>query len=320
MSKNIWNSAFKNVLKDITKESIAEEIIKRSTISDDGKYKRRIYNNNFTSWVIWNLYNPDKKIKHGDGTVIHHKDGDTLNDNKDNLDRLLFSDHSSLHRRNVPLTQQCKNLKSISMKKFHKENPDYNKNNPWFGKKGKDSAHYGKIVSFETKQKLSEKLKERKFSIETLKRMSEAKQGEKNNRWGVKLSQEVKDKISESNKGKHNISAKARRLKSIQIKEWWKNKKIEKCSVGGCEIKHHVHGYCSKHWSRVKVYGTTNYISRKSDIGIKGVYRYNNTDKYVAKIGINKKRITLGVFSNLADAKAAYDAKYYGIYGEHINV
>ena len=58
---------------------------------------------------------------------------------------------------------------------------------------GSNSPMYGKISPF----------KDKKHSEENLKMMSEIKQGNKNPRFGVKLSEETKQRLSKNRKGKH---------------------------------------------------------------------------------------------------------------------
>lgn len=57
-------------------------------------------------------------------------------------------------------------------------------NNPQYGKKGVESAAYGRKQSDESKQKISQALTGRKVSVETRRKISEAKRGEKSPCWG----------------------------------------------------------------------------------------------------------------------------------------
>ena len=47
------------------------------------------------SRVVWNFLNPDSPVKNGE--VIHHIDGDPLNDMPDNLQKMTASEHMSYH-------------------------------------------------------------------------------------------------------------------------------------------------------------------------------------------------------------------------------
>ena len=46
---------------------------------------------------VWNYYNPNNRIKRGDGNVIHHKDEDSSNNKIKNLEKMTRSKHNSLH-------------------------------------------------------------------------------------------------------------------------------------------------------------------------------------------------------------------------------
>jgi len=91
------------------------------------------------SWVIWNKYNPEDKIEHGDEYIIHHKDFDHNNNNINNLQKMTNSSHSRLHglkRNNIPSFKGRKHSKDtlLKMSKIKK----------------------GKIFSESTKEKMSQ--------------------------------------------------------------------------------------------------------------------------------------------------------------------
>lgn len=67
--------------------------------------------------------------------------------------------------------------------------------------------HVGKLLSLDTKKKISESMKGKHHSIETIKKLSEAKKGNKNPSKRI----DVKEKLSTSHKGKAG---------------WWKGKKL----------------------------------------------------------------------------------------------
>ena len=46
--------------------------------------------------VIWNYYNPENKIRYGDGCDIHHINGNHLDNRIENLQKLTHGEHSSL--------------------------------------------------------------------------------------------------------------------------------------------------------------------------------------------------------------------------------
>lgn len=100
----------------------------------------------------------------------------------------------------------------IKMKMSGKNNPMYGKcgkDSPWYGgkhsiesKKRISEASKGRRFSKESKQKMSEAHKGRKFSKETKRKMSEAHRGKNNFMYGKTHSDETKRKISESKKSK----------------------------------------------------------------------------------------------------------------------
>ena len=87
-------------------------------------------------------------------------------------------------------------------------------NNPNYGKRGKDSPLYGKHLSEDTRQKISQARKGKTFSDEHRKKISESKKGENNPNYGKRgkgtpmygkhHTDETRNKISQANKGKNN--------------------------------------------------------------------------------------------------------------------
>ena len=78
---------------------------------------------------IWNLYNPEDKIKPKDGYVIHHKNKIQVDDDIENLQKMTRSAHSSLY------------TKGISHSKEHRR-----KNS---------ESHIGHVVSVQTRRRIS---------------------------------------------------------------------------------------------------------------------------------------------------------------------
>ena len=62
-----------------------------------------------------------------------------------------------------------------------------------------------KVISVETRKKMSEALKGKQFSAEHRKKLSEALSGENNPLFGKHHSEETRQKMSEANKGKHSV-------------------------------------------------------------------------------------------------------------------
>lgn len=82
--------------------------------------------------------------------------------------------------------------------------------------KGKNNPLYGKSLSEETKQKLSESLNGKHRSEETRKKISESKKGEKNYFYGKRHSEATRKKMSESHKGKSFTDEHRQKMASAQ--------------------------------------------------------------------------------------------------------
>jgi len=147
----------------------------------------------YTYWV-WNKcygYYPET------GKQIHHKDGDTLNDNIENLMIMGKKEHARLH------VEQLKGKDLIE--RYGEEKAERLKN--FILEKTKEGMakivhpNLGKELPEETKKKISESLKG-KFSGENNPFYGEDHSGEKNPFYGKHHREESKLKISQSNKGK----------------------------------------------------------------------------------------------------------------------
>jgi hypothetical protein len=114
---------------------------------------------------VWNLYNINDPIIKGDGYVIHHKDGNELNDYINNLQKMKHGDHSILHNIGNKYwlgkkhTEESKNL--ISKTKI-KNGDSKGSKNPMYGKRfyGKDNPNFGNVWSEDRKKSYSNMLKE----------------------------------------------------------------------------------------------------------------------------------------------------------------
>jgi len=130
--------------------------------------RREVYKQRMFCHIVWNLYHPSDKIIKGDGYCIHHIDGNKLNDNISNLEKLTLKEHAKLH----------------SM--------------------GKNNNMYGKQHSLETRKKMSGSHIGFRHTEEAKRKMSERRinyRGENHPLYGTHPSEETKSKISKSLKG-----------------------------------------------------------------------------------------------------------------------
>lgn len=145
-------------------------------------YKNRNYlNSKPLAHSVWNEHNPNNPWQKG--YVIHHKDGNSLNDSIENLQLITKGKHNGIHHNKNKYNLGHKHSEESKMKM--------------------SLLQKGHIVLDKTKEKISEKLKGRKPSEEARKKMGIAKNGNKYN-LGRKLSEEHKRKISESMIGNTN--------------------------------------------------------------------------------------------------------------------
>ena len=95
---------------------------------------------------VWNFYNSNNKIIKGDGNVIHHINGNKQDDNIENLKKLTFGEHSTLHNKERIISDETKyKMDSANRgKTFTKER-----------KENMSKAHLGKHHSEITKLKMS---------------------------------------------------------------------------------------------------------------------------------------------------------------------
>ncbi len=159
---------------------------KRTLIEDGVKYYATI----MLARIVWNLNNTYDKIVYNDNCVIHHKDGNKLNDSISNLIKITKKEHGVIHGTGNKNAMYGKNIteehrKNLSLSRIGEKNHMY-------GKFGKDAPNYGLKRTQETKDKISEGVR-----------------GKNNYNYGIKWSDDRKKK------------------QFLAVKRWWKNKKLQ---------------------------------------------------------------------------------------------
>jgi len=154
-------------------------------------------------WEIWNSCHSEDIIKHRDGHCIHHINGDANDNRIENLQKMLFSEHTKLHHtgKDVPQETKIKMSKAQSGKNhpmYGRQHREESKMRMSISQSGEKNHMYGKHHSEETKRKISENHKDirgknnpmygRRHSEETIIKISEAKK-RKNKREEIKCCQ-----------------------------------------------------------------------------------------------------------------------------------
>lgn len=121
--------------------------------------------------------------------VVHHKNKNPRDNRIENLQLMIRKEHSAFH---------CK------------------------------ETHKGKVISEETRRKMSETRKGKTPSEETRKRMSQAHKGSNNPMFGKVQSEETRRKISEANKGKKCSEGTCLKMRESQKLAWVKRKQCSK--------------------------------------------------------------------------------------------
>jgi hypothetical protein len=145
----------------LTNEDIVYENYTESRISEVTDGNRRFIKRVTFSHFVWNLYNHNNTIKKYDGCVIHHKDGNKLNDHIYNLEKVLGVKHSYDHNIGKRKSEETKEKISNNRKGkcLGKDNHFYGKKHTEHTKKLQSIVKKGKCKSEETKRKLSESMK-----------------------------------------------------------------------------------------------------------------------------------------------------------------
>lgn len=114
-----------------------------------------------------------------DGCIIHHIDGDKLNNDISNLTVMTPSEHTILHHTGRKRSDESKRkMSEARIGKYCGENhPFYGKKRPEISKRmsGENNPNYGKQHSDETKQKMSESQKRKLHTYATKVKQSKSK-------------------------------------------------------------------------------------------------------------------------------------------------
>jgi len=114
-------------MKGIKYMNNIEKMFKETTVCKTSGERRRFYKGKYWYRVLWDLCNPDQPCE---GFIIHHIDGNELNDDISNLARLTRAEHNKIHNTGINRSEETKQKISL--------------------------ANTGKIRSEETKRKISE--------------------------------------------------------------------------------------------------------------------------------------------------------------------
>lgn len=212
---------FNNLKEDLLKEKTVDPygfIYITTNMVNGMKYiGQKIFNNNWKGYLGSGVYFSRALKKYG----------------KENFYREIIAIAYSKEELNKLEIEYIKNHSAVENNDYY--NISYGGDSVMLGRKhSKESrkkmskTHTGKILSKETKRKLSEITKGKNHylygkhpSEETKRKLSEAKKGDKNNNYNKPRSEETKRKISESNQGK-KVSDKTR-LKQSESKKGNKN-------------------------------------------------------------------------------------------------
>lgn len=144
------------------------------------------------SHIIWNRHNPNNKIGKGRyKDVIHHKDENRDNNDIDNLQKMTFGEHASLHHKNKIVTEKTKEKLRGNTNGSGNKGRIFSKEH----KKKISIGLKGRVLSEEHKNKLRLIQKGRKHLKETKTKISAANKGMKHPMYGKKHSEETKRKM-----------------------------------------------------------------------------------------------------------------------------
>ncbi len=121
----------------------------RYTMKSRNKTRNAIYYKDATymaTHIIWNMSNPNDTVINGE--VVHHIDGDFINDDISNLQKMSLAEHTSLHTRGRKTSEETKEkLRNVTISEERR-------------RKARE-AQTGRKYSDESRAKMSESAKAR---------------------------------------------------------------------------------------------------------------------------------------------------------------
>ena len=95
-----------------------EKMFKETTVCKTSGERRRFYKGKYWYRVLWDLCNPDQPCE---GFIIHHIDGNELNDDISNLARLTRAEHNKIHNTGINRSEEAKQKMSLTASNRSKE-------------------------------------------------------------------------------------------------------------------------------------------------------------------------------------------------------
>lgn len=158
------------------------------------------------------------------------------------------------------------------------------KNNPMYGKRGKESPRFGRKHTSETKEKMSKAHKGKKLSEEAKQKMSKAKSGENNPMFGKRHSEDARKKMSKAHSGKnhHFYGKKLSEETRKKMSESHKGKKLSEEHKKNLSKAQNTTGY----------FRVSTHKCPKCKQGFTYVYEYDGEDKKRKQItSVNIKKL-----------------------------
>lgn len=163
---------------------------------------RRFYKEIRFSHIVWNYFNPDNKWEKG--YSIHHKDGNSLNDDISNLQKMIRNEHNRYH--GLGERNAFYNGKHTEETKRNQSKRVSGKNNPLYGvhRYGSSNPMYGRHHSEESKEKNRQAQLGKKQSPETIAKRVAKNTGKKRTPEQIERLKKGQVKATQTKKEKKN--------------------------------------------------------------------------------------------------------------------